>query len=43
MGLGIFIAQHLIEQSGGTVNFHNNAFGGAEVSVTWPRNAFDGA
>jgi len=43
MGLGIFIAQQLIERSGGTVGFHNNAFGGAEVDVTWPRSAFEGA
>ena len=43
MGLGIFIAQHLIEQSGGSVTFTNNAYGGAEVQMSWPRNAFSGA
>ncbi len=43
MGLGIFIAQHLIEQSGGSVTFTNNAYGGAEVQMSWPRNAFAGA
>lgn len=43
MGLGIFIAQQLIERSGGSVSFDNNAYGGAEVVATWPRNAFEGA
>jgi two-component system sensor histidine kinase RegB len=43
MGLGIFIAQQLIERSGGSVSFHNNAYGGAEVIATWPRSAFEGA
>ena len=43
MGLGIFIAQQLLERSGGSVTFHNNAFGGAEVDATWPRSAFEGA
>jgi two-component system sensor histidine kinase RegB len=42
MGLGIFIAQHLIEQTGGSVTFTNNAYGGAEVQMSWPRNAFAG-
>jgi two-component system sensor histidine kinase RegB len=37
MGLGLFIAQHLIERSGGSVGYGNNAFGGAEVRVSWPR------
>jgi two-component system sensor histidine kinase RegB len=41
MGLGIFIAQNLIERTGGQVSFHNNAFGGAEVRVTWPKWAFE--
>jgi two-component system, sensor histidine kinase RegB len=40
MGLGIFIAQQLIERSGGSVSFDNNAYGGAEVVATWPRGAF---
>ena len=43
MGLGIFIAQQLIERSGGSVSFSNNAYGGAEVIATWPRGAFEGA
>jgi two-component system, sensor histidine kinase RegB len=43
MGLGIFIAQQLIERSGGSVSFDNNAYGGAEVIATWPRGAFEGA
>jgi two-component system sensor histidine kinase RegB len=43
MGLGIFIAQHLIEQSGGSVTFTNNTYGGAEVQMSWPRNGFAGA
>ena len=43
MGLGIFIAQQLIERSGGSVSFDNNAYGGAEVSAVWPRSAFEGA
>jgi two-component system sensor histidine kinase RegB len=43
MGLGIFIAQQLIERSGGAVSFDNNSYGGAEVIATWPRSAFEGA
>jgi two-component system sensor histidine kinase RegB len=43
MGLGIFIAQQLIERSGGSVSFDNNSYGGAEVIATWPRSAFEGA
>ncbi|WP_374653164.1 ActS/PrrB/RegB family redox-sensitive histidine kinase [Dongia sp.] len=39
MGLGIFIAQNLLERSGGNVQFGNNDFGGAEVKVVWPRSA----
>lgn len=39
MGLGIFIAQNLLERSGGNVQFSNNDFGGAEVKVVWPRGA----
>lgn len=39
MGLGIFIAQNLLERSGGNVQFSNNDFGGAEVKVVWPRSA----
>jgi two-component system sensor histidine kinase RegB len=40
MGLGIFIAQNLIERTGGTVGFSNNDYGGAEARVSWPRGAF---
>jgi two-component system sensor histidine kinase RegB len=43
MGLGIFIAQQLIERSGGSVSFDNNSYGGAKVIATWPRSAFEGA
>ncbi|MBL8707614.1 MAG: ActS/PrrB/RegB family redox-sensitive histidine kinase [Rhodospirillaceae bacterium] len=42
MGLGIFIAQNLLERAGGTVFFSNNSFGGAEVRVVWPRSAVEG-
>ncbi|HET6157845.1 MAG TPA: ActS/PrrB/RegB family redox-sensitive histidine kinase [Dongiaceae bacterium] len=38
MGLGIFIAQNLIERAGGIVSFSNNDYGGAEVRVSWPRS-----
>jgi two-component system sensor histidine kinase RegB len=41
MGLGIFIAQNLLERVGGNVQFSNNSFGGAEVKVVWPRSTFD--
>jgi two-component system, sensor histidine kinase RegB len=40
MGLGIFIAQNLIERTGGTVGFSNNDYGGAEARLSWPRGAF---
>lgn len=42
MGLGIFIAQNLLERVGGHVQFGNNQYGGAEVKVVWPRGAIDG-
>lgn len=41
MGLGIFIAQNLIERTGGTVSFRNHDYGGAEARVAWPRAAFE--
>src|SRR5262245_49920917 len=41
MGLGIFIAQNLIERSGGVVSFSNNDYGGAEVRVSWPRSVLE--
>ncbi len=37
MGLGIFIAQTLLQRTGATVTFRNRAEGGAEVAVRWPR------
>ncbi len=40
MGLGIFIAQNLIERTGGTVSFSNHDYGGAEARVAWSRGAF---
>ncbi len=41
MGLGVFIAQNLIERTGGWVTFRNASGGGAVVRVHWPREAFD--
>jgi two-component system sensor histidine kinase RegB len=41
MGLGIFIAQNLIERTGGTVGFSNNEYGGAEARVSWPRSVLE--
>lgn len=40
MGLGIFIAQNLLERTGGVVSFRNHDYGGAEARVAWPRAAF---
>lgn len=40
MGLGIFIAQTLLERTGAQVTFTNAPEGGAEVAVTWPRAIF---
>jgi two-component system sensor histidine kinase RegB len=37
MGLGIFIAQSLLERSGATLNFDNLAEGGAHVAISWRR------
>jgi two-component system, sensor histidine kinase RegB len=37
MGLGIFIAQSLLERSGATLNFDNLAEGGAHVVISWNR------
>jgi two-component system, sensor histidine kinase RegB len=39
MGLGIFIAQSLLERTGARLSFANLADGGAEVVVEWPRGA----
>jgi two-component system sensor histidine kinase RegB len=38
LGLGVFIAKTLIEQTGGRVTFSNNKPGGACVCITWPRD-----
>src|SRR5271170_4733630 len=37
MGLGIFIAQSLLERSGATLNFDNLEEGGAHVAISWSR------
>jgi len=37
MGLGIFIAQTLLEKTGASVSFTNNRGGGARVVVRWER------
>ena len=37
MGLGIFIAQSLLERSGATLNFDNLIEGGAHVVISWSR------
>ena len=37
MGLGIFIAQSLLERSGATLTFDNLAEGGADVVISWER------
>jgi two-component system sensor histidine kinase RegB len=37
MGLGIFIAQTLLEKTGASVSFTNNRGGGARVVVRWDR------
>ncbi len=42
MGLGIFIAQTLLERTGGMVTCRNRPDGGAMVSVGWPRGSFEG-
>ena len=40
MGLGIFIAITLLERSGATLEFGNQAQGGAVVRIRWPRARF---
>jgi two-component system sensor histidine kinase RegB len=37
MGLGIFIAQSLLERSGARLTFENLAEGGAHVAISWDR------
>ena len=41
MGLGIFIAQSLLERTGAKLGFGNLAEGGAQVMVEWPRAALE--
>ena len=43
MGLGIFIAQSLLERTGARLDFANVAEGGAEVVVEWRRDALTAA
>ena len=39
MGLGIFIAQSLLERSGAALSFRNR--GGGEVAISWPRGMLE--
>ena len=41
MGLGVFIAQTLLERTGARVEFDNGADVGAEVEVTWLRDRLE--
>ena len=41
LGLGVFIAKTLLEQTGAEVAFSNLTEGGAEVAVEWPRAVID--
>lgn len=41
MGLGIFIAQTLLEKTGATVSYSNNRSGGARVVVRWTRSILE--
>jgi len=41
MGLGIFIAQTLLERSGASLGFSNKC--GGEVAISWPRTMLEGA
>lgn len=41
MGLGIFIAQTLLEKTGASVQFSNNRSGGARIIVGWPRSSLE--
>lgn len=41
MGLGIFIAQTLLERTGGVLSFANRPQGGAVVTVRWSREALE--
>ena len=35
MGLGIFIAQTLLERTGASLSYRNSPSGGAQVTITW--------
>ncbi|NBX66245.1 MAG: sensor histidine kinase [Proteobacteria bacterium] len=41
MGLGIFIALHLLEATGAAVFFANHHEGGALIRIIWPRSALE--
>ena len=41
MGLGIFIAQTLLQRTGAELEFRNHADGGAEVVIRWRRGVLD--
>ena len=41
MGLGVFIAQTLLERTGARVEFDNGADAGAEIEVVWPRDRLE--
>lgn len=41
MGLGVFIAQNLLERTGARLSFGNQLNGGAEVTATWRRADFE--
>lgn len=41
MGLGIFISQTLLGQTGAVLSFGNRRNGGAVVTVRWPRSALE--
>ncbi len=41
MGLGIFIAQTLLQRTGAAIDFGNAANGGAVIRVSWPRPALN--
>jgi two-component system sensor histidine kinase RegB len=40
MGLGIFIAETLLQRTGAVLQFANAPLGGAVVRVTWPRQVW---
>jgi two-component system, sensor histidine kinase RegB len=41
MGLGIFIAQTLLERTGARLDFANLPEGGAQIALQWPRDALE--